>query len=127
VLFIFYITSYISAYTDRIINEIIKDKSIAITEARAKMIRDKLRGLYKHLKEHPALMERRLFVGSRAPDVYMDKKQGISSLEIDTTTEEVGQIFTFKFLMTETNSQNKWIMLFYLKLQKVHLLFSFIP
>ncbi|XP_064628847.1 uncharacterized protein LOC135488248 isoform X2 [Lineus longissimus] len=78
----------IQTYTDRIINELVKDKTIAITDARAKMIRDRLRGLYKHLKEHPALMERRLYVGSRAPGVYMDKKQSMGSLDVDSTGEE---------------------------------------
>ena len=30
---------------------------------------DKLKGLYAHLKDHPALMERRLYVGSQKPQL----------------------------------------------------------
>lgn len=40
-----------------------------LSEAQAQSLRHRLKGLYAYLKDHPALMERRLHVGSRKPEI----------------------------------------------------------
>ncbi len=48
----------------------------SMTESEAETFHLKLKGLYRFLRQHPILMQRRLLKGSRKPIVY--KEVGVS-------------------------------------------------
>lgn len=62
---------YHKALTDTIIKEMQTEKNTKerINEPQARLLSTKLRGIYAYLKDHPALFERRLYVGSKKPDI----------------------------------------------------------
>ena len=49
-----------------------------LTESQAMLLRHKLKGLYSHLKDHPALLERRLYVGSKKPIISPSHNHDVS-------------------------------------------------
>ena len=63
----------ISALADKILSELStepEDITIdRVSENQAKTLRHRLKGIYADLKDHPALMERRLHVGSQKPSI----------------------------------------------------------
>ncbi|XP_050390439.1 neurotrophin-3 isoform X2 [Patella vulgata] len=59
----------IDAYTNSIIREMEDDTIERLSPHQARFIKDRLKGLYAFLKNHPALMDRRLKVGSKKPKI----------------------------------------------------------
>ncbi|CAH1798843.1 unnamed protein product [Owenia fusiformis] len=57
----------VESFTEKLIHELSNRKIDALSEGQAYFIKDKLKGLYTYLRQHPALMERRLYVGSVRP------------------------------------------------------------
>ncbi|ESO94809.1 hypothetical protein LOTGIDRAFT_161061 [Lottia gigantea] len=59
----------IDAYTNSIINDLGDDTIEKLTPHQTIFIKERLKGLYAFLKNHPALMDRRLKVGSKKPTI----------------------------------------------------------
>ncbi|XP_078000040.1 venom nerve growth factor-like [Glandiceps talaboti] len=81
---------------DRLISDMGKDEETSLTQRQAKQIRNRIKGFYSHMKDHPALNADRVMFASQKPNFLPSLEPSIDTSVIDTadrdTIEENGLV-----------------------------------